>query len=183
MNNSLKEKRDEMAEKTANCRNGQCVSANITEWNRTHEGYLLGFDAAVKLMSEAAPEFDKSAFTKEFWSQLYSEIAAHRKHKFYCDDEWVFTKACEWQHQQLSALLAARDAEIVKLQDEYEKTYQAMCNRGDDRDKWRAMVEEMGKALKALADRHKWNDLLGDCICEQHNRAKEALAKLEEMKK
>lgn len=37
--------------------------------------------------------------------------------------------------------------------------------------------------LKALSERHKWNQYLGDCICEHHKSADEFILKIEALKK
>lgn len=38
--------------------------------------------------------------------------------------------------------------------------------------------DELVAALKALAERHEWQPLLGRCVCDQHERARALLAKV-----
>ena len=147
MNNSLKSKRDQMAEEysfTPGSNGINDAGEPPTYQKNEYDAFKAGFDAAVKLMSEELAARD-------------AEIE-----RLTMDNNDLKNTA----NNELSRVLAdARRVIIESLK--------------ADRAKWRAMAEELGKALKALADRHRWNGMLGECICKQHELSDETLAKLE----
>lgn len=40
------------------------------------------------------------------------------------------------------------------------------------------MIEKMEKALMGVSDRHNWMPGIGECVCQKHKDARQALAEL-----
>lgn len=196
----LADKRDELAEEYKKClsdeidrfdsKSGTTSSLSIQDPIRLStmpfcriinmRDFEAGFDAAVKLMSEAAPEFDEKEADKKIAQEIHRLLPEVPERISAVQSVSLIRNLLRWQYNQLSALLAARDAEIARLKADHKivlkdngGTYsvQAIITTQKESlleqelNKWKAMALELAEAVEGLEE------------------ASEALAKLEEMKK
>lgn len=152
----IADKRDKLAEEYSFSKGVAHTKRTEPAWHYSQLDFKQGFDAAVKLLSEAAPEFIMDMRGDE-------KYIAGAKH----------------QHEELSALIAARDAEINK--------WEAMAlELGEDSRRileWFKLLrddhnEKLGKGLEEACK--NWGNILQKPL--SFSPTIKALAKLEELK-